>query len=149
MKKEPLAEAKSASMGMMRKAVGAVNNTLMHLNKHPNRDYENLLDALKTGNGKKFLPLLVPYVEDVIDEIEAKDNSGIFTDSDIMDVADEVADRHMRAIDMLDEAKSCGCDADANEEQEFMFAMKKKNKLKESLMAKAMASLREGSRKSP
>lgn len=230
MKKEPLAEAKSASMGMMRKAVAAVNDTLMRLNKRPNGDYENLLAALKSKNSKKFIPMLVPYVEDVIDAIEAKDNSGIFTDSDIVDVADEVADRHMRAIGLLDEsvsdvvegvgaytlkktkveknegedgtqtithydimlggkkvgklsrddyfgqvdgelhgkpipqtaigsdiqawlhkflkskkgakfamqaeAKDCGCDAEANEEQEFMFAMKKKAKLKESLMAK-------------
>lgn len=230
MKKEPLAEAKSASMGMMRKAVAAVNDTLMRLNKRPNGDYENLLAALKSKNSKKFIPMLVPYVEDVIDAIEAKDNSGIFTDSDIVDVADEVADRHLRAIGLLDEsvsdvvegvgaytlkktkveknegedgtqtithydimlggkkvgklsrddyfgqvdgelhgkpipqtaigsdiqawlhkflkskkgakfamqaeAKDCGCDAEANEEQEFMFAMKKKAKLKESLMAK-------------
>lgn len=229
MKKEPLAEAKSASMGMMRKAVAAVNDTLMRLNKRPNGDYENLLAALKSKNSKKFIPMLVPYVEDVIDAIEAKDNSGIFTDSDIVDVADEVADRHMRAIGLLDEsvsdvvegvgaytlkktkveknegedgtqtithydimlggkkvgklsrddyfgqvdgelhgkpipqtaigsdvqawlhkflkskkgakfamqaeAKDCGCN-DAQEEQEFMFAMKKKAKLKESLMAK-------------
>lgn len=234
MKKEPLAEAKSASMGMMRKAVAAVNDTLMRLNKRPNGDYENLLAALKSKNSKKFIPMLVPYVEDVIDAIEAKDNSGIFTDSDIVDVADEVADRHLRAIGLLDEsvsdvvegvgaytlkktkveknededngtqtivyydimlrgkkvgeivwedyfgyvqgtlhgktinrvygkpvgsdvqawlhkflkskkgakfamqaeAKDCGCDSEANEEQEFMFAMKKKAKLKESLMAK-------------
>lgn len=231
MKKEPLAEAKSASMGMMRKAVAAVNDTLMRLNKRPNGDYENLLAALKSKNSKKFIPMLVPYVEDVIDAIEAKDNSGIFTDSDIVDVADEVADRHLRAIGLLDEAvsdvvegvgaytmkktkveknededngtqtithydimlggkkvgklsrddyfgqvsgelhgksipqtsvgsdvqawlhgflkskkgakfamqaeaKDCGCDGEANEEQEFMFAMKKKAKLKESLMAK-------------
>ena len=229
MKKEPLAEAKSASMGMMRKAVAAVNDTLMRLNKRPNGDYENLLAALKSKNSKKFIPMLVPYVEDVIDAIEAKDNSGIFTDSDIVDVADEVADRHLRAIGLLDEsvsdvvegvgaytlkktkveknegedgtqtithydimlggkkvgklsrddyfgqvdgelhgkpipqtaigsdvqawlhkflkskkgakfamqaeAKDCGCN-DAQEEQEFMFAMKKKAKLKESLMAK-------------
>lgn len=230
MKKEPLAEAKSASMGMMRKAVAAVNDTLMRLNKRPNGDYENLLAALKSKNSKKFIPMLVPYVEDVIDGIEAKDNSGIFTDSDIVDVADEVADRHMRALGLLDEsvsdvlegvgaytlkktkveknegedgtqtithydimlggkkvgklsrddyfgqvdgelhgkpipqtaigsdvqawlhkflkskkgakfvmqaeAKDCGCDGEPNEEQEFMFAMKKKAKLKESLMAK-------------
>ena len=140
--------AKSASMTMMRKAVGAVNNTLMHLNKHPNGDYENLLDALKSRNSKKFIPMLVPYVEDVIDEIEASDSSGIFTDSDIMDVADEVADRHMRAIGLLDEAKDCGC-SDTKEEQEFMFAIKRKNKLKESLMAKAMSNLREASKKTP
>jgi glutamine synthetase type III len=135
-------------MTMMRKAVGAVNNTLMHLNKHPNGDYENLLDALKSRNSKKFIPMLVPYVEDVIDEIEASDSSGIFTDSDIMDVADEVADRHMRAIGLLDEAKDCGC-SDTKEEQEFMFAIKRKNKLKESLMAKAMSNLREASKKTP
>lgn len=249
--------AKSASMTMMRKAVGAVNNKLMYLNKHPNGDYENLLAALKSGNGKKFIPMLVPYVEDVIDEIEGSDSSGIFTDSDIVDVADEVADRHMRSIGLLDEgknkshyqkeetnikeeilegveaytlkktkveknkieddsdevqtivyydimlrgkkvgqitwedyfghvqgtlhgmdikrvygkpvvsqkdvqpwlhnflkskegakfamqaeAKDCGC-SDTKEEQEFMFAIKRKNKLKESLMAKAMESLKQ------
>ncbi len=44
---------------------------------------------------------------------------------------------------MQAEAKDCGCDAEANEEQEFMFAMKRKNKLKESLMAKAMESLKQ------
>ena len=148
MEKKTLTEAKSASMGMMRKAVAAVSKNLMDLNKRPNGDYENLLDAIKSGNSKKFISMLVPYVEDVIDEIEAKDSSGIFTDSDIVDVADEVADRHMRALGLLDEAKDCGCDAEANEEQEFMFAMKRKNKLKESLMAKAMRNLKEGSRKS-
>lgn len=228
--KSELTEAKSASMNMMRKAVSGVNDTLMRLNKRPNGDYENLLTALKSGNSKKFIPMLVPYVEDVIDGIEAKDNSGIFTDSDIVDVADEVADRHMRALGLLDEsvsdvvegvgaytlkktkveknededngtqtithydimlggkkvgklsrddyfgqvdgelhgkpipqtaigsdvqawlhkflkskkgakfamqaeAKDCGCN-DAQEEQEFMFAMKKKDKLKESIISK-------------
>ena len=37
---------------------------------------------------------------------------------------------------MQAEAKDCGCDGEANEEQEFMFAMKKKNKLKESIISK-------------
>ena len=83
--------AKSANMNMIRKAVKAVNNKLMHLNKHPNGDYEKLLDALKSGNSKKFIPLLVPYVEDVIDGIEASDSSGLFTDSDIVDVADKIS----------------------------------------------------------
>lgn len=49
---------------------------------------------------------------------------------------------------MQAEAKDCGCN-DAKEEQEFMFAMKKKDKLKESLMAKAMSNLREASKKTP
>ena len=140
--------AKSANMNMIRKAVKAVNNKLMHLNKHPNGDYEKLLDALKSGNSKKFIPLLVPYVEDVIDGIEASDSSGLFTDSDIVDVADEVGDRHLRATGLLDEAKNCGC-SDTKEEQEFMFAIKRKNKLQESLMVKAMSSMREALKKTP
>lgn len=151
MNNNPLNEARSASMNMIRKAVSAVNGKLMHLNKHPNGDYENLLDALKKGNDKKFISMIVPYVEDVVDEIEASDSSGIFTDSDIVDVADEVADRHMRALGLLDES-NCGCSnnsKDMEEDQEFMFAIKRKNKLKESLMAKAMKSLREASKKTP
>jgi len=151
MENNNLNEARSASMGMIRKAVSAVNKNLMHLNKHPNGDYENLLDALKKGNDKKFISLMVPYVEDVIDEIESSDNSGIFTDSDIVDVADEVADRHMRALGLLDES-NCGCSNDSKdmeEDQEFMFAMKRKKKLKESLMAKAIGNLREASKKTP
>lgn len=49
---------------------------------------------------------------------------------------------------MQAEAKDCGC-SDTKEEQEFMFAMKKKQKLKESLMAKAMGNLKEASKKTP
>lgn len=116
-----------------------------------NSDYAKIFQALKKyprGGTDYIATLLVPYVEDVVDEMEKSDKELMFSDTDITYAAETSAeimgDRVKQAYSsyqkeetkMQAEAKDCGCNAEANEEQEFMFAMKKKDKLKESLISK-------------
>lgn len=140
-----------------------VKNVYRNVMSQKNSDYAKIFQALKKyprGGTDYIATLLVPYVEDVVEEMEKSDKELMFSDTDITYAAETAAeimgDRVMQAYSSyqkeetnMAEAKGCGCDSEANEEQEFMFAMKRKQKLKESLMAKAMKSLHRGSASEP
>lgn len=135
-----------------------VKNVYRNVMTQKNSDYAKIFQALKKyprGGTDYIATLLVPYVEDVVEEMEKSDKELMFSDTDITYAAETAAeimgDRVMQAYSSYQKEetnKDCGC-SDAKEEQEFMFAMKKKAKLKESLMAKAMSNLREASKKTP
>lgn len=135
-----------------------VKNVYRNVMTQKNSDYAKIFQALKKyprGGTDYIATLLVPYVEDVVEEMEKSDKELMFSDTDITYAAETAAeimgDRVMQAYSSYQKEetnKDCGCN-DAKEEQEFMFAMKKKDRLKESLMAKAMSNLREASKKTP
>lgn len=100
-----LLEAKVAGAAMEKAAVKKTMESLHRLAAKGNTDYQNIVDALKkakTAKGK--LPfddaakLLVPYVEDHVEELEGDGTGGLFTDSQILDIAYEVAEKHASHI---------------------------------------------------
>lgn len=100
-----LLEAKVAGAAMEKAAVKKTMESLHRLAAKGNTDYQNIVDALKkakTAKGK--LPfddaakLLVPYVEDHVEKLEGDGTGGLFTDSQILDIAYEVAEKHASHI---------------------------------------------------
>ena len=95
-----------ANSSAMRSAAAKVfKNIYPKVKAQSNSDYSKIFVAVKQGaNAPGKLPLdnaameIVPWVEDVTVEIEGDGNAFLFTDSDIMDVAYDVAEQLLDAL---------------------------------------------------
>lgn len=101
---------KTANAAMMKTLLKKTMESLHALAKKNNTDYENIVQALKhakAAKGKtsgKFDPweaaeLIVPYVEDHVEKVEGNGKAGLFTDTQILDIAYEVAETHAKHLD--------------------------------------------------
>ena len=129
-----------------------------------NSDYEKIAKSFK--NYPRSLDystqLIVPYVEDVVEDIESKDETVSFTDTDIVEIANDVAEmigdrmtqsgqiasmKKMResAMDETEIAgqvqldEGCGC-SKGESDADFEYAMKRKKNMVESLLSKVRLS---------
>jgi len=95
-----------ANSSAMRSAAAKVfKNIYAKVKAQSNADYSKIFVAVKQGaNAPGKLPLdpaameIVPWVEDVTAEIEGDGTAFLFTDSDIMDVAYDVAEQLLDAL---------------------------------------------------
>jgi hypothetical protein len=95
-----------ANSSAMRSAAAKVfKNIYAKVKAQSNADYSKIFVAVKQGaNAPGKLPLdpaameIVPWVEDVTTEIEGDGTAFLFTDSDIMDVAYDVAEQLLDAL---------------------------------------------------
>lgn len=97
--------ANSSSSAMRSAAAKVFKNIYPKVKAQSNSDYSKIFVAVKQGaNAPGKLPLdpaameIVPWVEDVTAEIEGDGTAFLFTDSDIMDVAYDVAEQLLDAL---------------------------------------------------
>jgi hypothetical protein len=122
----------SANLADIKNAQKKVMAAMHKLGKNPNGDYNAVADAIEAWNKKKTQPnfskairLVIPYVEDVVEEMESASRDLMFTDSDIVDIAEVVVETHAKHM------------SESADDREFELGLMKKESLKESLMKKA------------
>jgi len=126
----------------LRKLVDTVVQRLYYnVMTEKNSDYSKIFQALKKyprGGTDYIASLLVPYVEDVVDEMEKKDRELMFSDTDITFAADLAAEI------MGDRVKQAYSTYQKEETEDSLFekGMQLKTELKESLMKIALGKLK-------
>jgi hypothetical protein len=125
----------AASLTDIKKAEKKVMAVMHKLAKTPNSDYDAVADAIEgwakkrtASNFSKAVKLVVPYVEDVTEEMESDSKDLMFTDTDIVNIAEVVVETH---------AKHMNESVDIEEDQQFKLGLEIKESLKQSLMKKA------------
>lgn len=142
-------EAKSASSIFVQKAKKMAMKALHDMAKKPNRDYEAVVDAIERWSEKRTganfsaaVKQVVPYVEDAVEEIEMKNKDVMFSDSQIVDIAEIVVETHAKH---MNEEKDCGCGdglPDLSEDAEYLKGVKIKKNLVRGLMEQVVRKLR-------
>lgn len=112
-----------------------------------NSDYSKIFQAMRKyprGGTEYIASLLVPYVEDVVEEMEKSDKELMFSDTDITYAAEAAAEI---MGDQVKQAYSSYQKEETNMEEEtedaaFEEGMQLKAQLKESLMKKTLAKIK-------
>ena len=142
-------EAKTANSTFVRKAQKMAMDTLHGMAKKPNRHYEAVADAIERWSGKRTsanfnaaVKQVVPYAEDAVEEIEMKNTDVMFSDSQIVDIAEIVVETHAKH---MNESSDCGCGdglPDLSEDTQYQKGMKIKKSLVRGLMEQVVRKLR-------
>jgi hypothetical protein len=133
----------------IKKATKAVMKELHSMAKKPNRDYEAIADAIEAwlknktrANFSKAARLVVPYVEDVVEDMEMRDKELSFSDTQITDIAETVVEDHAKH---MNESADCGCGdgmTDLSEDADYIASQKTKTSLVRGLMERVVRKLR-------